>query len=94
MAVAWYIADSIALRYLILFFGVMSATYAIWDVWTDGVVNGDEGGSDCAAMAELYNKSREKAGEGNHGGSCFSVMCCSRGGGPRGVKRECRYTPV
>jgi hypothetical protein len=41
--------------------GVGSATYAIWDIITDGVIgHGDEdeedNGSDCAAMAAWYNK--------------------------------------
>lgn len=39
-----------------LFMGVGSSTYAIWDVLTDGVIS-DEGGSDCAAMADWYNGS-------------------------------------
>jgi hypothetical protein len=56
IAITWYIYDSIFLRYIMLFMGVGSSTYAIWDVLTDGVIS-DEGGSDCAAMADWYNGS-------------------------------------
>ena len=39
--------------------GVGSATYAIWDIITDGVIDhggdGDDNKSDCAAMAKWYN---------------------------------------
>lgn len=56
--------DSIFLRYIILFMGVGSSTYAIWDIITDGVIDhgkdDDEDASnrsDCEAMAIWYNES-------------------------------------
>lgn len=54
IGITWYIFDSIFLRYIMLFMGVGSSTYAIWDVLTDGVIS-EQGGSDCAAMADWYN---------------------------------------
>ena len=59
IVIAWVLCDSIFLRYIILFMGVGSATYAIWDIITDGVIDhggdGDDNKSDCAAMAKWYN---------------------------------------
>jgi hypothetical protein len=59
---AWFIYDSIFLRYIILFMGVGSSTYAIWDIITDGVIgygkddeDDPENRSDCEAMAIWYN---------------------------------------
>ena len=37
LSVTWYFADSIALRFLVLFMGELSALYAIWDVVLDGI---------------------------------------------------------
>ena len=54
--IAWYICDSIFLRYIILFMGVGSSTYAIWDIVTDGVLSPGDDGSDCSAMATYYNQ--------------------------------------
>jgi len=44
VALGWYFSDSIGLRFIILFVGTMSATYSLWDVYTDGVIHGEEGG--------------------------------------------------
>jgi hypothetical protein len=59
---AWFIYDSIFLRYIILFMGVGSSTYAIWDIITEGVIGygkdeeeDPESRSDCEAMAIWYN---------------------------------------
>jgi hypothetical protein len=57
--IAWFLYDSIFLRYIMLFMGVGSSTYAIWDVLMDGMISKKEDkrdGSDCAAMARYYNQ--------------------------------------
>lgn len=58
--VAWYFSDSIALRFIILFLGVMSSLYAIVDVWVDGVVHKKDAGSDCRVFAEHYHRVSQK----------------------------------
>jgi hypothetical protein len=57
---AWLIADSVALRFLVMFIGLFSAVYAIQDVYDDGVAVFDNGvvqphevGSDANAYACL-----------------------------------------
>ncbi|KAG8891408.1 hypothetical protein FRB99_003618 [Tulasnella sp. 403] len=49
---AWFIADSVALRYLILFVGVMSCMYSIWDIIDDTLAR-KVNESDATKFAEL-----------------------------------------
>lgn len=48
----WFVADAVALRYLILFIGVMSCMYALWDV-VDDTVRRKVNTSDASAFADL-----------------------------------------
>lgn len=60
LSLTWYLYDSIYLRYVLLFFGVASSTYAIRDAWEQGILSqktrGQVGCSDFEKMAEEYNK--------------------------------------
>lgn len=58
IATSWVLWDSMYLRFVILFLGVINALYAIWDVWLDGVKIGNKACSDCTQMAKIYNRSR------------------------------------
>jgi hypothetical protein len=55
---AWLACDSICLRFVVLFMGWMSALYAVWDVYDDGVRAADEE-SDCTAMAKRFGRSSQ-----------------------------------
>ncbi|KAK0535557.1 hypothetical protein OC835_002340 [Tilletia horrida] len=46
----WFIADAIALRYLILFIGVMSCMYSVWDI-IDDTISRKVNESDASAFA-------------------------------------------
>lgn len=58
----WYLYDSIYLRYVLLFMGVTSSTYAIRDACEQGLVSGKyqrkKDGCDCHLMAEQHNKGK------------------------------------
>lgn len=66
IAFGWYLYDSMYLRYVFLFMGVGSSTYAIWDVWSDGILrrsaqdssSGSDDESDCTRMAQYYNNGK------------------------------------
>lgn len=58
VAVAWYLSDSIYLRFVILFIGVMNALYAIWDIFLDGIKYGTEA-SDVTLMVRILRRKRE-----------------------------------
>ncbi|KAF8638862.1 hypothetical protein AX17_001918 [Amanita inopinata Kibby_2008] len=49
----WFIAGGIALRYLVLFIGVMSCMYALWDVIDDTVAR-KVNASDASQFAKMY----------------------------------------
>jgi len=49
---AWFIADSVALRYVILFVGVMSCMYSIWDI-IDDTIDRKVNESDASKFAEV-----------------------------------------
>ncbi|RXK40288.1 hypothetical protein M231_02402 [Tremella mesenterica] len=51
--VSWYLSDSIALRFVILFMGEMSALYAIWDIVLDGLRSGADAGSDITEFVRI-----------------------------------------
>ena len=63
IGVAWYLSDSIGLRYVILFLGTMNALYALWDVVIDGVIHGKDTGSDASEMARLYNEKKDQVSD-------------------------------
>lgn len=46
------------MRYVILVLGVISASYATWDIYLDGVKNSSESGSDAFEMAKAFNKDK------------------------------------
>lgn len=48
----WFVADSVALRYFVLFVGVMSCMYALWDV-VDDTISRKSNTSDASAFAEI-----------------------------------------
>lgn len=56
LTAAWLAWDSLCLRFVVLFMGWMSALYAVWDVYDDGVRAWDEE-SDCTAMAKRFGRS-------------------------------------
>ncbi|WVQ97385.1 hypothetical protein IAU59_004497 [Kwoniella sp. CBS 9459] len=61
---AWNWNDSIYLRFVMLFIGLMNASYALWDVIQDGIVYAKVAQSDATRMAELYNEwLKKKMGE-------------------------------
>jgi len=49
---AWFIANSVALRYFILFVGVMSCMYSIWDI-IDDTIDRKVNESDASKFAEV-----------------------------------------
>ncbi|KAG8925570.1 hypothetical protein FRC02_009557 [Tulasnella sp. 418] len=49
---AWFVADAVALRYVILFVGVMSCMYTIWDVIDDTLAR-KVNESDASRFAEI-----------------------------------------
>ncbi|KAG9011170.1 hypothetical protein FRB94_009096 [Tulasnella sp. JGI-2019a] len=49
---SWFIADSVALRYVILFVGVMSCMYSIWDI-IDDTIDRKINESDASKFAEV-----------------------------------------
>ncbi|KAF7311596.1 hypothetical protein MKEN_01062400 [Mycena kentingensis (nom. inval.)] len=48
----WLVGDSVALRYLVLFIGVMSCLYAIWDIVDDTIAR-KVNSSDASAFAKI-----------------------------------------
>jgi len=48
----WFVADAVALRYFILFVGVMSCMYVLWDV-IDDTIRRKVNTSDASAFAEI-----------------------------------------
>jgi hypothetical protein len=48
----WFVAGGIALRYFILFIGVMSNMYALWDIVDDTIAR-KANGSDASAFADI-----------------------------------------
>ncbi|KAJ7632215.1 peptidase M50B-like-domain-containing protein [Roridomyces roridus] len=48
----WFVAGSVALRYLVLFVGVMSCLYALWDIIDDTIAR-KENSSDASAFAKI-----------------------------------------
>ncbi|TCD63105.1 hypothetical protein EIP91_005977, partial [Steccherinum ochraceum] len=48
----WLVANSVALRYLVLFIGVMSCMYVLWDVIDDTIAR-KVNGSDAYAFSEI-----------------------------------------
>lgn len=58
-AIAWYLSDSIGLRFLIIFTGTMSAAYAVADVCIDGIIHRDQKGSDARVMAEKWHGNKK-----------------------------------
>lgn len=48
----WFVAGGVALRYLVLFIGVMSTMYALWDI-VDDTIKRKVNGSDASAFAEI-----------------------------------------
>lgn len=48
----WFVADAVALRYLVLFIGVMSCMYALWDV-IDDTIRRKVNTSDASAFADI-----------------------------------------
>ncbi|ODO07280.1 hypothetical protein L198_00859 [Cryptococcus wingfieldii CBS 7118] len=57
---AWNWDDSIYLRLVMLFMGLMSALYAVWDIALDGIKYAKVAQSDATLMAQAYNKKIEK----------------------------------
>jgi len=53
ITVCWLVADSVALRFLILFIGVMSCLYCVWDIIDDTVAR-KSNSSDATAFARHY----------------------------------------
>lgn len=60
IAVTWFLWDSLYLRFVVLFLGLINALYAIWDVHIDGIAYGKIASSDCTAMAAEFNNKRKK----------------------------------
>ena len=60
IGVAWLYEDSLCLRYVILGLGTMNALYAMCDVMLDGVIHGEETGSDASEMARVFNEYRSE----------------------------------
>jgi hypothetical protein len=50
---AWFAANSVALRYIVMFIGLFSAIYAVQDVHDDGVKKYQAVGSDAKVYASL-----------------------------------------
>jgi len=48
----WFVADAVALRYFVLFVGVMSCMYALWDV-IDDTIRRKVNTSDASAFADI-----------------------------------------
>jgi hypothetical protein len=48
----WFVAGGIALRYFVLFIGVMSDLYVLWDI-IDDTIEHKANGSDASAFAEI-----------------------------------------
>ena len=58
VAIAWYLSDSIYLRFVILFIGVMNALYAIWDIYLDGIKYDTVNSDATLMMRELSSRRR------------------------------------
>ncbi|CAL1703338.1 unnamed protein product [Somion occarium] len=48
----WFVAQSVALRYLVLFIGVMSCLYVLWDI-VDDTISRKVNGSDASSFAKI-----------------------------------------
>ncbi|ORX36020.1 peptidase M50B-like-domain-containing protein [Kockovaella imperatae] len=69
VAIAWFISDSLYLRFVILFIGVMNALYAIWDIFLDGIKYGTQT-SDVTLMVRVWSRRRQIADKKLHTGRC------------------------
>ncbi|PSR90336.1 peptidase M50B-like-domain-containing protein [Coniella lustricola] len=56
LVACWFIADSEALRYYVLFVGTLTATYSVWDIFDD-CIRRDVEGSDSHQMAKNARES-------------------------------------
>nr|XP_019049330.1 hypothetical protein I302_03112 [Kwoniella bestiolae CBS 10118]OCF28260.1 hypothetical protein I302_03112 [Kwoniella bestiolae CBS 10118] len=56
LTIAWMWDDSIWLRFIMLFMGLLSALYAVWDIILDGIRYAKVAKSDVTYMAEEHNK--------------------------------------
>nr|XP_019000453.1 uncharacterized protein I203_06870 [Kwoniella mangroviensis CBS 8507]OCF63914.1 hypothetical protein I203_06870 [Kwoniella mangroviensis CBS 8507] len=56
LTLAWMWDDSIWLRFIILFMGLLSALYAVWDIIRDGIRYAQVAKSDITYMAEEHNR--------------------------------------
>ena len=61
IAITWYLADSIYLRFVVLFIGIMNALYAIWDIFLDGIKYSTEQ-SDATLMVRMLSERRRESG--------------------------------
>lgn len=52
MILFWFVAEGVALRYFVLFIGVMSNMYALWDIVDDTIAR-KANGSDASAFADI-----------------------------------------
>jgi hypothetical protein len=59
MGTAWYLEDSLYLRFVILFLGNMNAWYAIFDIYLDGFKYENVQQSDATLMAQAFNQRRD-----------------------------------
>ncbi|WRT64245.1 uncharacterized protein IL334_001176 [Kwoniella shivajii] len=60
---AWNWDDSIYLRFVMLFMGLLSALYAVWDIVLDGLRYAKVAKSDVTYMADEHNKRADKYNE-------------------------------
>ncbi|WVQ62100.1 uncharacterized protein L199_000238 [Kwoniella botswanensis] len=56
LTLAWMWDDSIWLRFIMLFMGLLSALYAVWDIILDGIRYAKVAKSDIRYMAEEHNR--------------------------------------
>ena len=60
IAISWFLYDSLYLRFVVLFLGVINSLYAIWDICLDGIKYGKSVVSDCTEMARKFNNKKRK----------------------------------
>ncbi|WVR05971.1 hypothetical protein IAU60_002999 [Kwoniella sp. DSM 27419] len=72
----WEWDDSNLLRYVMLFMGLLSALYTVWDIIQDGIKYATVAESDATRMAKLHNqRKKEKTGvEGTRGVRFYAVQ--------------------
>ncbi|KAI0023902.1 peptidase M50B-like-domain-containing protein [Xylariomycetidae sp. FL0641] len=58
MAAGWFIAHGVALRYIVLFVGVMSSLYSVWDICDDLILR-KVNSSDASVFAQRYGGSSQ-----------------------------------